>query len=56
VLAAIVNDLGANAELKSSAAIQLRSRGNPLDATTEARVTQIVGPELGDAATAGSAT
>jgi hypothetical protein len=44
VLAAILDDASASPQLKSSAAGQLRSRGNRLDASTEAKVTQLVGP------------
>lgn len=46
-LTAIVNDPAATAELKTTAATQLRNRGAMLDDTTDRNVTGMLGPEYG---------
>ncbi|HEX2690527.1 MAG TPA: hypothetical protein VHN14_28120, partial [Kofleriaceae bacterium] len=43
-LTGIVNDPNASAELRATAAGQLRNRGAELDATTEQLVTKLAGP------------
>jgi hypothetical protein len=43
-LAAIVNDGGADPQLRASAANQLRTRGTDLDANTDKAVTELAGP------------
>jgi HEAT repeat protein len=48
-LTGIVNDAGANADLRATAASQLRNRGSELDAATEAAVTKLAGPAVGGA-------
>jgi hypothetical protein len=46
-LIGIVNNPGANAEVRSTAASQLRNRSTQLDAATERAVTELAGPAGG---------
>jgi len=53
VLTGIVNDPNANAELRATAAGQLRNRGASLDDATERAVNTLAGPSYGGAAYGG---